>query len=994
MRRLALGFLVLGAALLLAAAPATSPSAVPAPAPSPTPDKTTRRILDDLKLDDAHAIARLREICATHFPALAAWHRENDPHLKTLWSDFDQARAAKNPSAADAALDRIAALYATFQAQHDAFLAQLATVLTPAQVERVQDVLTIDKVKVTYHAYEEIFPILTDAQKAVVLAELKAARAEAIDAGPMTEKSAFFKKHKILIEERYFPTQGIDAQKFRREFAARTKPASPPVPLSTLNSQPSTSPPLQLWYSRPATKWEEALPIGNGRLGAMIFGGLADERIQFNEDTLWTGHPHDYVRAGSAEVVPEVRRLLAAGQTKAAEDLARAKMLSDPVRQKAYQPFGDLHLSFPGHEVATHYRRELDLDTAIATTRYEIDGVTYTREVFASHPDNVIALHLTASRPGALNFTLRLDSPHKDSGTSALNANTLALTGRVQPDGLRFESRIRLLTTGGTLHTTADQTLVVEHADSATLLLAAATSFKNYDDITGDPAARCAAVLSPLLTRDYTTLRAAHLADHQRLFRRVALDLNGPAALSAGGLAKVDDLPTDERLHRVKSPDGLVADPALAALAFQYGRYLLIASSRPGGQPANLQGIWNPLLAPPWESKWTTNINLEMNYWPAEVANLSECHEPLFDLISDLTVSGARTARELYRSRGWVLHHNTDLWRGTAPINNIDGIWPTGGAWLCWHLWEHWLFTGDRDFLAGRSYPAMKSASLFFIDTLQRDQKTGWLVTSPSFSPEQGTMTVGPTMDNQLIRSLWQTTRDAARLLGVDSDFSTELEKLLPQLPPNQIGRYGQLQEWLADVDVPKNNHRHMSPLWALYPGADITPGDPKVYAAAKLLLEWRGPGSTGWSYAWRIPLWARVGDGDFAYSQLAGLLGKRTLPNLFDLCGPFQIDGNFGATAGIAEMLLQSHERTADGTVIINLLPALPKTWPAGSVRGLRARDGFTVDLSWSDGHLTTATLHSNLGRPALLRTGSHRIDLSTTAGADYPLNAVLGPR
>lgn len=762
----------------------------------------------------------------------------------------------------------------------------------------------------------------------------------------------------------------------------------------------------RLWFAQPAARWEEALPVGSGRLGAMVFGGITDERIQFNEDTLWTGQPHDYVRAGSGDVLPEVRRLLAAGKVKEAEDLARARMLSDPVRQKAYQPFGDLRLHFAGHEKAADYRRELDLDAAVARTRYTVDGVTFTREIFASHPDNVIVVHLTAGRPGTLSFTLRMDSPHQDSSTGIFvggvsspreaslppsSSATLQLTGRVQPDGLRFESRVRALADGGTVR--ADGTsLVIEHADSATLLLVAATSFRNYEDISADPSERVEHALASLAVASakagtseklYAALLATHTADHRRLFRRVGLDL---------GRTPAADLPTDERVRRAKA--GLEADPALAALEFQYGRYLLIASSRPGTQPANLQGVWNELLAPPWESKMTTNINLEMNYWPAELTNLSECTGPLFDLIDDLTVSGARTAQKLYHSRGWVLHHNTDLWRGTAPINNIDGIWPTGGAWLCWHLWEHWLITGDRDFLAQRAYPAMKSASLFFVDSLVRDPRTGWLVTSPSFSPEQGTMTIGPTMDNQLIRSLWQTTREAARLLGTDADLAAQLEKLLPQLPPNQVGRHGQLQEWLDDVDKPGNNHRHMSPLWALYPGADITPADPKVYAAAKLLLQWRGPGSTGWSYAWRIPLWARVGDGDYAYGQLAQLLGKRTLPNLFDLCGPFQIDGNFGATAGIAEMLLQSHQRAPDGTVIIDLLPALPKAWPTGSVTGLCARDGFEVDLAWQDGALTRATLRSRLGRPAVVRCAGREFALATKPGATCILDGQLHPQ
>jgi len=770
-----------------------------------------------------------------------------------------------------------------------------------------------------------------------------------------------------------------------------------------------------LWYSQPAAKWEEALPVGSGRLGAMVFGGIADERIQFNEDTLWIGKPHDYVRAGSAEVVPQVRQLLADGKVKEAQDLARAKMLSDPVRQKAYQPFGDIRLAFPGHEKPTNYRRELDLDTAIARTTCEVDGVAYTRDVFASYPDNAIVVHLTASKPGAITFTARLTSPHKDVGGALRPDSTLTLTGQIQPDGLRFESRLHVLATGGTVRSDGDA-LTVEGANAATLLLVAATSFKTWEDISADPSARCAAYLAKLEGRDFASLLSAHTADHQRLFRRVSLELAGPSSLVPGPSST--DLPTNERINRIRKAGNADADPGFAALNFQYGRYLMIASSRPGTQPANLQGIWNELLDPPWESKYTSNINVEMNYWLAESTGLADCHAALFAAIDDLRVSGARTAQQLYRSRGWVLHHNFDLWRGTAPINNIDGIWPTGGAWLCHHLWEHWLFTRDRTFLADRAYPALKEASLFFVDYLARDPKTGWLVTTPSFSPEQGTMTSGPTMDNQLIRFLWTATTAAARELSTDAGFVAELEKLLPRLPPNQVGQHGQLQEWLDDVDVPNNAHRHLSPLWALYPGADITPAEPKVFDAAKLLLKWRGDGSTGWSYAWRAPLWARVGDGDMAWRQLSLLLARRTLPNLFDLCGPFQIDGNFGFTAGVVEMLLQSHQRvaaapqtpntksqapnpasqppdpksqTAEPIVLLDLLPALPRAWPSGSVSGLRARDGFEVDLAWQEGALTRATIRSTLGRPAQLRYAGKKLPLDLAAGKVATFDAHL---
>ncbi len=749
--------------------------------------------------------------------------------------------------------------------------------------------------------------------------------------------------------------------------------------------------PLRLWYDAPAAKWTEALPVGNGVIGGMIFGGVSDEHIQFNEDTLWTGHPHDYARPDGYRYLPEIQNLIFAGRIPEAEDLTRRQFLSDPLHQRAYQPFGDLYFHFDGQEQATNYRRELDLRTAIHRVSYSAGGVSYTRDVFVSNPDHVMVIRFTASAPGNISFSMKMTSPHANSRTVAVDKDTLALSGQVETGGLTFESRVRVIADGGRA-TVGNEEAQVSKANSVTLLLAAATSFRTFEDISAYPEERSDATLRWIGKRSYDSLLKAHEADYRPLFDRVSLTLGGGEAPST----QADEEATNVRLQKVNKPGGLDTDPALAALDFQYGRYLLISSSRPGGQPANLQGIWNDQLSPPWDSKWTTNINVEMNYWPAEVTNLSECHQPLFDLIQDLVVSGGRTAREEYNARGWVVHHNTDLWRGTAPINNIDGMWQTGGAWLCTHLWEHYLFTEDKGFLRDQAYPAMKQACLFFMDSMVKDPKTGWLVTCPSYSPEQGDTCAGPAMDSQLVRALMDETLDAAKILDVDAAFTEQLRKVRAQVAPDQIGQNGQLQEWLQDIDKPNNNHRHMSPLWCLYPGSDVTPQTPKLFSAAKVLLKWRGDGSTGWSFAWRMGLWARAGDGDTAYRQLSLLLARRTLPNLFDLCGPFQIDGNFGMAAGIAEMLLQSHMHDPAHTDQweIDLLPALPKAWPEGSFRGLCARGGFTVDLTWQHGSLTGAVVHSHLGHGCTVRCGYKSFEFAGgEKSSEVKLNGQLQP-
>lgn len=909
---------------------------------------------------------------------------------------------------------------------------------------------------------------------------------------------------------------------------------------------------LKLWYTQPAEKWTDALPIGNGRIGGMIFGRPEQERVQFNEETLWTSEPRDYHREGAAQHLEQIRQLLFEGKQEEAEKLAADKFMGrmsneenydvqlaewmqgvttlagkspvqpdfddsdweetdipfnrgwedegdlegvdgavwfrksfelpadwkgedlmlelgkirdddftyvngtrvgstegrnnyreykvpapllqegtnyitvqiinyqdkggfigfknkDPLAiypleegrekgivlsgawkyriqddepphvprfQAAYQPFGDLWLDFKGHEEVTDYRRELDLANALSRVSYQLDGVQYSREFFVSEPDQVMVVKLKASEPGKLSFEARLDSPHKLSATRKVDEQTLGLKVEVRNGVLEGESQLRVQTSGGR-HSLSDDKLVVEEADEVTLFLTAGTNYVNYQDVSGDPAALCRQALQNIEGKDYEQIRTDHIEEYRQYFDQLSITM---------GEQNTSE-PTDERLAAFASSP----EPDLVALYLQYGRYLLISSSRPGTRPANLQGIWNDQLTPPWDSKYTSNINFEMNYWPAELLNLSECHEPLFDMVEEMAENGQKTAKAHYDASGWVSHHNTDLWRGTAPINASNhGIWVTGGAWLSHHFWEHYLFTQDTAFLEERAYPIMKGAARFFTDFLIEEPEHGWLISTPSNSPETGGLVAGPTMDHQIIRSLFKACIEAGEILDNNDPFLDTLRQMVPEIAPNQIGRLGQLQEWLEDVDDPDNDHRHVSHLWAVHPGNEINwEESPELMEAARQSLIFRGDEGTGWSLAWKINFWARFKDGDHAFKMVKMLLtpaegpdGKErggSYTNLFDAHPPFQIDGNFGGAAGIAEMLVQSHTGT------VELLPALPGALPSGEIKGVRARGGFELNMRWDEGELQNIEVISHAGAPCTLRYGDKETSFETEEGQTY---------
>lgn len=930
---------------------------------------------------------------------------------------------------------------------------------------------------------------------------------------------------------------------------------------------------LKLWYKQPAQKWTDALPIGNGRIGGMIYGGVTKDHIQYNEQTLWTGGPREYARKGAVKYLEPIRKLLAEGKQAEAESLAQKhfmgmksnelnyaadsakwfnmmasfylpqddlfhdenlKTINLPTEQgwettpgfegldgavwfikrftipadwkgkdvvislgrvrdidrtwlndeyigttsgnayrkytipankvhvgenriavqvinfydkggftsnakemlvypadasvvnlkggitsskmtmgvdgmgnvikpiklsgdwryfvqddnppeyprynADYQPFADLYLQFPKQQI-TGYLRDLDLTNATAHVSYKANGVTFTREYFSSAPDQVMAVHLGADKPGKINLKALLNSLHKKYVTRRIDNHTLALSLKVHNGVLYGVSYLRVQAKGGKIAVT-NSNISVNGADEATFYLTAATNFKNYHDVSGNPEAICKKQTEAIAHKSYAAIRAAHIADYQKYFNTFDIDL---------GKGENADLPTDERILKYSQ----TPDPSFISLYTQYGRYLLISSSRPGNGPANLQGLWNNLLTPPWGSKFTTNINLEMNYWPAEALNLSACSQPFFDIVDNLAKTGRVTAAEHYGAPGWVLHHNTDLWRGTAPVNASNhGIWVSGAAWLCHQLWEHYLYTGDKAFLAS-VYPKMKGAAEFFTHFLVKDVKTGYLISTPSNSPEHGGLVAGPTMDHQIIRDLFKNCIEATRILNIDKTFADTLQQQYQQIAPNRVGRYGQLQEWLEDKDDTTDTHRHVSHMWGVYPGTDITAKTPELMKAAEKSMLYRGDEGTGWSIAWKVNIWARMKNSDHAYLMLNKLLSPADVTsgkekggvyhNLFDAHPPFQIDGNFGGAAGIAEMLLQSQGDD------IGLLPALPSALKHGEVKGICARGGFVLDISWQDGRLAGVQVLSKLGQTCRLFYSGKTIELATQKGHAYHFNGDL---
>ena len=733
---------------------------------------------------------------------------------------------------------------------------------------------------------------------------------------------------------------------------------------------------LKLWYNQPSgSTWENALPIGNGRLGAMIYGNVEKEIIQLNEHTVWSGSPNRNDNSLSLDSLNVIRQLIFEGKQKEAERIVNRVIITKKSHGQKFEPVGSLQLAFEGHDNFSNYYRELDIERAVTKTSYTIGDITYTREALASFPDRVVIMRLTTSKPGSISFTASFTTPQKRATIKATPQKELTIFGTTSDHEtvkgmVNYKSIVRMKLEGGSLNAN-DTSLTVKNANAVTIYISIATNFNNYKDISGDENKRATEYLNKAFQKSYAAILPAHIAAYQKYFNRVKLDL---------GTTDAVNFPTDERLKNFNSTN----DPQFVTLYYQFGRYLLISSSQPGGQAANLQGIWNDRINPPWDSKYTININAEMNYWPAEKTNLAELHEPFLQMVKDMSVAGQQTAKDMYGARGWVAHHNTDIWRITGAIDGANwGAFNGSGGWTSQHLWEHYLYSGDKNFLAS-IYPVLKGASTFYVDYLVEHPKYHWLVVNPDESPEntspahQGSaLDAGVTMTNQIIFELFSTTIKAAEILKKDPTFADTLKQMRKRLPPMQIGQHGQLQEWLDDIDDPKDNHRHISHLYGLFPSNQISPyRTPQLYSAAKTTLIHRGDVSTGWSMGWKVNWWARLLDGNHAYKLIRNQLspvkttgtrydgGGGTYNNLFDAHPPFQIDGNFGCTSGITEMLMQS----ANGEV--HLFPPLPDAWPMGSIKGIKAIGGFEiVSMEWKDAKLVKAVIKSHLGGNLRLR-------------------------
>lgn len=734
---------------------------------------------------------------------------------------------------------------------------------------------------------------------------------------------------------------------------------------------------LKLMYNKPAENWNEALPIGNGKLGAMIFGGASQEHLQLNEETIWAGEPGNNVPKNTFDSIQKIRKLLNESKFQEAQNVSNRTYPRQAPKDlnygMPYQTMGDLFLDFKGHENVKNYNRSLDIEKAISAVSYEVNGVTFKREIFSSFVDNVIIIKLSSSKKGSLNFSINASTPHLQKSIFT-EKNQLVINGTSgsvdnKTGKINFKTVAFPVLKGGKLTSTKDQ-LEISGADEVVIYVSVATNFKKYNDLSGNPDVRVSEYLQSALNKKYDTELKAHIKKYQKYFKRVSLDL---------GTTEQAKKTTDIRIKEF----GTSSDPDLVALYFQFGRYLLISSSQQGTQPANLQGIWNYQLNPAWDSKYTVNINTEMNYWPAENTNLSEMHEPLFDMIQDLSVTGQESAKEMYHARGWNMHHNTDLWRITGIVDGgFYGMWPMGGAWLTQHIWNHYLYSGDKEFLK-KNYAALKGCALFYLDVLQQDPSKQYLVVSPSMSPENTYMksvgiTAGTTMDNQLVFDVFNNFINASKILNEDKNLSDEVKSALSKLPPMQIGQHAQLQEWLKDMDRTDDKHRHISHLYGLFPSGQISPfRNPDLTEAAKNSMTYRGDKSTGWSMGWKVNWWARLLDGNRAFKLISDQLTPApmetkgqsggTYPNLLDAHPPFQIDGNFGCTSGIAEMLLQSY----DGYLYI--LPALPDALPNGSVKGLKARGGFEIDIDWKNSQLTKLVVRSTLGGNARIRVAKN---------------------